>query len=125
MFIVVRYGAIAGLHGKHRGGGGGIVQGCQVLHGRWRTAGGLGGLAGSLADLADWRTFPGGLGLGGLVDSDLADSGGLWAGSGGLWRTLVVLAESGGLGGLRCNQFRQVPRQEFDSVSLPGELGPQ
>eukprot|EP00663_Eupelagonemidae_sp_cell21sb_P011804 gene11804-biopygen3001 len=58
----------------------------------WRT----GWLAGWLADLADWRTLPGGLGglglggLGGLADSGLADSGGLsWS-----WRTLVDLADS-------------------------------
>eukprot|EP00665_Eupelagonemidae_sp_cell47_P015886 gene15886-biopygen3275 len=49
-----------------------IGQGCQVLHGRWRTSGGLGGLAASLADMADMADWPGG--LGGLADmADLAD----------------------------------------------------
>ena len=76
---------------------------------------------GLLADLADWRTLPGG--LGGLAD--LADwrtwrtrawrtwrtgglgLGGLWRTLGRLWRTLAdsgqALADSGGLGGLGLN----------------------
>eukprot|EP00665_Eupelagonemidae_sp_cell47_P016889 gene16889-biopygen10632 len=89
-------------------------QGCQVLHGRWRTSGGLGGLAASLADMADmadtawrtwrtWRTRPGGLGgLGGLRLADMADSEGGSGGLGGLdrgpWRTWrTVDGRSGGL----------------------------
>eukprot|EP00665_Eupelagonemidae_sp_cell47_P012197 gene12197-biopygen4751 len=46
-------------------------QGCQVLHGRWRTAGGLGGLPAWLADLADLADWLGG--IGGLRLADLAD----------------------------------------------------
>eukprot|EP00665_Eupelagonemidae_sp_cell47_P001147 gene1148-biopygen6885 len=82
-----------------RGGIGQTGQRCQVLHGRWRTPRGLGGLAvcladlTGLADLADcsWRTWQamkanladaadclGGLGgRGGLRMVDLADCGGL------------------------------------------------
>eukprot|EP00665_Eupelagonemidae_sp_cell47_P015494 gene15494-biopygen705 len=37
-----------------------VDQGCQVVQGRWRTAGGLGGLLACLADLADSADCPGG-----------------------------------------------------------------
>ena len=104
--------SIIGLIGSPRRLIGSPRQGCQVLHGRWRTAGGLGGLASRLADLADWRTLPGGLGgLADLADSGLADladwrtrvwrtladSGQALADPGGLswsWRTLADLADS-------------------------------
>eukprot|EP00665_Eupelagonemidae_sp_cell47_P013074 gene13074-biopygen3518 len=78
------------------------AQGCQVLQGRWRTAGGLGGLGElGLADLADSASESGGLGgldrwawrtwrtaMADLADCGgpgptLADSGGLTAGLAG------------------------------------------
>eukprot|EP00665_Eupelagonemidae_sp_cell47_P012412 gene12412-biopygen5193 len=84
--------------------GGRLEQGCQVLQGRWRTAGGLGGLLASLADLADLADGLGG--LGGLRWPDLADLADL----GPLWRTLFSFS------------FLATPREghnSFSSVFLP------